>query len=112
MTELTDKIKALAELELQDANANHPQFHSLHEGYAVLLEELEEATEALEEAEAMRKILWIHVRRDDAAMAHSFAARLEKAAAELAAEAIQCAAMARKMLDFCESGGWEERHDD
>ena len=112
MTELTDKIKALAELELQDANANHPQFHSLHEGYAVLLEELEEATEALEEAEAMRKILWIHVRRDDAAMAHSFAARLEKAAAELAAEAVQCSAMARKMLDFCQSGIQEVSHND
>ena len=110
MTELTDKIKALAELELQDANANHPQFHSLHEGYAVLLEELEEATEALEEA--MRKILWIHVRRDDAAMAHSFAARLEKAAAELAAEAVQCSAMARKMLDFCQSGIQEGSHND
>ena len=112
MTELTDKIKALAVLELQGANAKHPQFHSLHEGYSVLLEEIEEASEALEEVEAMRKILWIHVRRDDAMMARSFAARLEKAAAELAAEAIQCAAMARKMLDFCESGGWEERHDD
>lgn len=112
MTELTDKIKALADLELQDANVKHPQFHSLHEGYAVLLEELEEAAEALEEAEAMRKILWIHVRRDDAAMVRSFAARLEKAAAELAAEATQCAAMARKMLDFCESGSWEERHND
>lgn len=112
MTELTDKIKALVELELQDANVKHPQFHSLHEGYSVLLEKIEEASEALEEVEAMRKILWIHVRRDDAAMARSFAARLEKAAAELAAEAVQCSAMARKMLDFCQSGIQEGSHND
>lgn len=105
MTELMDKIRVLTALELQNANTKHPQFHSLHEGYAVLLEELEEAAEALEEAEAMRKILWIHVRRDDEMMAKSFAARLEKASADLAAEAVQCAAMAHKMLDFCQSGG-------
>ena len=30
------------EKELEDANSVHPQFNSLHEGYAVILEEVDE----------------------------------------------------------------------
>lgn len=100
MTELESRIKALAALELRDANAKHPQFASAHEGYAVLLEEIEEASEALEELRAMQKILWRHIRSDNAMMARNFAGRGGEAAVQLAAEAVQCAAMAQKMLDF------------
>lgn len=103
MTELVGRIKALTALELREANAEHPQFASAHEGYAVLMEEIEEAAEALEEMRAMQKILWRHIRGDNAMMAKSFAGRAGAAAAELAAEAVQCAAMAQKLIDCIDS---------
>lgn len=103
MTELVGRIKALAALELRGANVLHSQFASAHEGYAVLMEEMEEATEALEELKAMQKILWRHIRGDNAMMAKSFAGRAREAAAELAAEAVQCAAMAQKLIDCIDS---------
>jgi len=70
-----------AEQELHTARANWPAFNSAHEGYAVLLEELDE--------------LWEHVkcnqkRRDIAAMRK---------------EAIQVAAMAlRFAIEVCNEG--------
>lgn len=36
------EVQALFDKELQKANEHNPQFHSAHEGYAVLLEEVEE----------------------------------------------------------------------
>lgn len=33
-------------VELEHANNNHPQFHSRHEAYAIMLEELQEAKES------------------------------------------------------------------
>ena len=41
-TRIRPAIEKLAEMEKRDANRVFPLFHSLHEGYAVLLEEAEE----------------------------------------------------------------------
>ena len=36
-----EEVQALFDKELKKANENNPQFHSSHEAYAVLLEEVE-----------------------------------------------------------------------
>lgn len=96
MNAVKDKLIALVGEELEAANAIHPPFHSLHEGYAVLLEEVEEAKDALEKVETATKCVWYFIKNDGAEDAYLDAASLEKQAINLAAEAIQVAAMARK----------------
>lgn len=48
MNELRAEVEAAAQAELNRANEKFPLFNSRHEGYAVVLEELEEAKEAME----------------------------------------------------------------
>lgn len=72
-TRIRPAIEKLAEMEKRDANRVFPLFHSLHEGYAVLLEEIEEAREALNFAEGNLYMLWAHVRDNNAARALEFA---------------------------------------
>ena len=47
MNELRKEVEAAAMAELNRANAKFPLFNSTHEGYAVILEEAEEAKELL-----------------------------------------------------------------
>lgn len=96
MNAVKDKLIALVGEELEAANAIHPPFHSLHEGYAVMLEEVEEAKDALEMIENATKSVWYFIKCDDTKEAYLDAASIEKYAINLASEAIQVAAMARK----------------
>lgn len=98
-TKIRPAIEKLAEMEKQDANRKFPLFHSLHEGYAVLLEEAEEAREALNFAEGSLSMLWAHIRDNNAGRALEFAGRVREHALDLAVEAVQVAAMAQKFID-------------
>ena len=98
-TKIRPAIEKLAEMEKQDANRKFPLFHSLHEGYAVLLEEVEEAREALNLAEGSLSMLWAHIRDNNAGRALEFAGRIREHALDFAVEAIQAAAMAQKVID-------------
>ena len=49
MNELRKEVEAAAMAELNRANAKFPLFNSTHEGYAVILEEAEEAQGSLDE---------------------------------------------------------------
>ena len=98
-TKIRPAIEKLAEMEKQDANRKFPLFHSLHEGYAVLLEEVEEAREALNFAEGNLSMLWAHIRDNNAGRALEFAGRVREHALDLAVEAVQAAAMAQKFID-------------
>lgn len=104
MNAVIEKLPALVEEELEAANSIHTVFHSLHEGYAVLLEEMEEARSELIDAEACLLRLWEAVKGDRTVEAQSAARNLEWHAVCLAAEAIQVAAMARKFQAIEE--GW------
>lgn len=56
MNELRKEVEAAAMAELNRANAKFPLFNSTHEGYAVILEEAEEAQEAMENVKAGGKV--------------------------------------------------------
>lgn len=64
---MTDRnyITKLINDELKDANAKHPQFHSPHEAYAVILEEWEETIEELIAVKEAINDMWQSVRDDD-----------------------------------------------
>lgn len=51
MNVIENDVRALVDKELTAANERFPQFRSQHEGYAVILEEFDEAKEQLEAAE-------------------------------------------------------------
>ena len=103
-TKIRPAVEKLAEMERQDANRKFPLFHSMHEGYAVLLEEAEEAREALNFAEGSLYMLWAHIRDNSAGRALEFAGRVREHALDLAVEAVQAAAMAQKFIDSAEKG--------
>lgn len=100
MNKVLDMPPALVARELAAANDEFPPFHSLHEGYAVMLEEVEETREALLEVELRMKNMWKDLRNDHIYLVESYAADISNYAQLVAAEAIQVAAMAKKMLAY------------
>lgn len=96
MNAVKDKLFDLVGEELAAANAIYPPFASMHEGYAVLLEEVEEAKDELETLERRLGRLWAFCKRNRADLAKDTIFGIEGDAIHLAAEAIQVAAMARK----------------
>ena len=95
-----EHVVGLVSMELQHAKENHEDFHSLHEGYAVMLEEIEECQDELQAVLSRANDLWETVKDDDAAGAKANMDEIEEAAIRLASEAIQVAAMARKAKDL------------
>lgn len=65
--------------ELKQASANHPPFNSAHEGYAILLEEIDELWDEVKKRPSKRKVKLLR------------------------AEAIQCAAMSLRFIVDCAS---------
>ena len=71
-------------------------YNSAHEAYAVLLEEVQEAEEALAYVKCQLDNLWDYIRRDDDKLIGTNVLRTEHYAKELAAEAVQVAAVCRR----------------
>lgn len=113
MSELMKEMEICAQAELNRANEKFPLFNSPHEGYAVILEELEEAQEAQENVKSSLAVLWDEVKgkeiayflKDDVtptAIYHQ--------AVEAACEMVQVAAMLLKYeMSFA---GKEIQHED
>lgn len=95
MTELS-KIQALAYEELKEANEKNPLFHSDHEAYAVILEELEETEENVKAMGYCIQAMWDYVKKDK--KPRKSVEKLKNFALKTAAEAIQVAAMCDKFL--------------
>lgn len=102
MNAVINKLPALIEEELAAANAKHPPFHSAHEGYAVILEEVEEVDLEIGYLHDVINRLWELVKLCDRPGIDMRAPVAATAfhAQRAAAEAIQVAAMAQKMLVY------------
>lgn len=99
MNKVKDKLPALVDEELAAAMKEHPLFASAHEGYAVLLEEVEETEAELQNLRFALGALWRGVKHDNGVAIGAAVTAATRAAIDLAAEAIQVAAMARKIRD-------------
>lgn len=95
-----EHVVGLVSMELQHAKENHEDFHSLHEGYAVLLEEVEECRDELQAVLLHTSALWDAVKEDDGDTALRELGCIEDAAIRMASEAIQVAAMAQKAKEL------------
>lgn len=90
-------IYGLIEKELDAANKKFPLFGGKHEAYAVILEEAEETHEEMINLELALKNFWQGVKEDhDPEVLHEELTAVYKFGIDLAVEAIQTAAMARK----------------
>ena len=99
---LLKELKPLVEHELKRADGVNPQFHSGHEGYAVLREEYQETSEELELMKHHLSGLWMSVRQNRPDSAKDHVECLKDKAMNVAAEAIQVAAMCDKYMNMKE----------
>lgn len=89
-------IEHCVDVELEAARKEHEDFHSMHEAYAVTLEEVYEAQDEYNGMSIFSERVWSNVRADDPESFCKNMAEVERYAVNLAAEAVQVAAMARK----------------
>lgn len=94
MTE-RETIEKLVELELDEANKTYPLFHSPHEAYAVLKEEVEELEYEANWVTGLLDVMWREVKADEDIL--QTANDIHKRAVMLVQEAIQVAAMCEKI---------------
>jgi hypothetical protein len=98
--ELKEQVLKLSEEEARRSMLKHPLFNSTHEGYAVIKEEIEEAEQELNDVNAQLQRSWYFIKHNEDADKDML--RLKEYAVNLAAEAIQVAAMAQKFIDSAE----------
>lgn len=89
------RIEELVVQELDEANKKYPLFHSPHEAYAVLKEEIDEVEYEVECQKAWMKSMWGNVKVDR--NIEDIASKIYKHAIHTAQEVIQVAAMAEKI---------------
>lgn len=99
MDTVREDVELLVQKELKSANKKFPMFHSDHEGYAVLKEEVEEAEENLIKTKDQIASIWRFTKKNLNKPKESVAESIKESAIELAVEAIQVAAMAQKFID-------------
>lgn len=99
-------IGKLALEELVRANGMHPMFHSNHEGYGVLLEEIEEVEGALRLLKAYNIGLWDKVKGDHE-ITLEYLDTMGTKAMHVACESIQVVAMIQKFKDSLEEKVYE-----
>lgn len=109
MTKLIGQVLLLTGLELVEARKNNEYFfHSPHEGYGVISEELDEALEESGRVVSSFSCMLPSIRKDDSTQLVADLIDLEERARLAACEFIQVAAMARKMCESLEAGRHEE----
>lgn len=103
MNAVENDVRALVDKELAAANKRFPQFHSQHEGYAVIQEEVDELKEDTNRINGRTACLWDMVRFNNSC--EELVSRIYDDAINAACEAIQVAAMCKKFLEM------EAQHD-
>ena len=98
------KINEAVTLEIISACKTYgADYHSLHEGYAVLLEEVEEAEKELDYIKNHLAMIWDAVKVDDENEVKGNARIIALDAVNLAKESCQIAAVCRKILGETEN---------
>ena len=98
MEELLKEVGLLVSKELIEANKiNGQTFVDKHQGYAVILEEVQETEEELDRVKQKLKFVWGATRRNE--YPKEAIEMLNHYSKLLACEAIQTAAMAQKFID-------------
>ena len=103
MNVVENDVRILVGKELAAANKQFPQFHSQHEGYAVIKEEVDELKEYTDLINNRMIYLWSRVRFNNSC--EELVSRIYDNAINAACEAIQVAAMCKKFLEM------EAQHD-
>ena len=99
MDKLMAEVNGAVEAELNRAQVNHGRvYHSPHEGYGVLAEELWEAEQEHDHVDYIRRLMLRALQTEDADLLHQHMSDIATRAALAACEYIQVAAVAKKML--------------
>lgn len=98
MNAVENDVRALVDKELAAANERFPQFHSAHEGYAVIQEEVDELKEATDKVIGRTVSLWSRVKYGNDP--ERLLQMISEDAVNAAVEAIQVAAMCKKFLEM------------
>lgn len=97
--DINEDVRNMVQKELEHANSMFPPFHSLHEAYAVIKEEVEEAENDSEIVGYNFINLWEAIKHNDTENVLNHIAYLERNATHLIKEAVQVCAMCQKALD-------------
>lgn len=96
----SESIEQAVAYELQNIVKKYgPTYASEHEGYAVLLEEVQEAMEAYRTMEARTNFIWSAIRNNVLKEQNYHISEVKEYAIELAKEAVQCAAVCERFLE-------------
>lgn len=98
MNAIQSDIESLVWVELEAANKSNPLFHSAHEGYAVILEEVDEANMEMVNMDEAINGLWESIKENNAYCSEKITKSIKRYATNLACEAVQIAAMCDKLL--------------
>jgi len=102
MNVIEKEVNELVFKELNHANGNFPLFHSPHEGYAVIKEEVEETMDALNFLLELFTKSWQDIKKNKPVFEKM--KLIQEVAKNVAIEAIQTAAMCEKYSLSLEGG--------
>lgn len=102
MKDLIKSADLLMMLELERALEKHGEAHSPHEGYALILEEVDEYKIDAKQLDSYLYDLWESIKMDDNKYAKECAKSVKQFAKAIVAEAVQVGAMAEKPIRYYE----------
>ena len=95
------KVELIVHQEMINATKEHSPFHTTHEGWAVMHEEIEELEKEFEYLKQNHDFLWDFIKNNDRNEQLYTADVIYKTSINLSLEAIQYAAMAKRyLIDF------------
>lgn len=102
MRHLIAQASEMIDTALKQANEMYPLFHSLHEGYGVMKEEVEEATDDFDIIVWWYNEYWAATKADDFKRARKAAEQMKHITRKAIAELAQVGAMAAKITQSME----------